>query len=95
MKENTRHDLARYLKQKRLAAGLSQVEVAQKLGYTTSQFVSNWERGVAPPPVRTLRKLAQLYKVPANDLYELLLRVTLQKAEKDLQREFFGRQGRR
>lgn len=39
--------LAELLKEKRLAAHISQKTVAEKLGYTTAQFISNWERGVS------------------------------------------------
>lgn len=90
MKDSFRMDLARFLKNKRMASGLSQIEVAEKLGYSTSQFVSNWERGVASPPVKTLRRLATMYKIPVKEIYNLVLRITLQKAQTDLQREFYG-----
>ena len=35
--------LNEYLRQKRLDSGLSQLDVAQALGYASPQFVSNWE----------------------------------------------------
>jgi len=60
--------LADFLKQKRVAAGLSQRDVADKLGYSTPQFISNWERGVSHPPINALKKLGELYKVSADDL---------------------------
>lgn len=37
---------SRLLKEKRLASGLSQLEIAKTLGYSSGQFVSNWERGL-------------------------------------------------
>lgn len=94
MKDSFRTDLARFLKEKRTASGLSQIEVAEKLGYSTSQFVSNWERGVASPPIKTLRRLATMYKIPVDEIYNLILRITLQKAERDLEREFYGNRRR-
>lgn len=44
-----------YLKQCRLAKGISQVEVGQKLGYS-SQFVANWERHVSFIPFDRLKE---------------------------------------
>lgn len=50
-------------KKYREAAELSQSEVAKRMGYSTPQFISNWERGVSTPPVKDIVKLAGIYKV--------------------------------
>lgn len=50
-------------KRLREAAGLSQKEVADALGYSTAQFVSNFDRSVSSPPFSQAKKLAKLYKV--------------------------------
>lgn len=55
--------LGTYLKQKRIEAGYLQSELSEKFGYTTSQFVSNWERGIAAPPDERLQQLIQLLKL--------------------------------
>jgi transcriptional regulator with XRE-family HTH domain len=86
--------LATFLRAARLRAGYSQAEVARKMGYTTAQFVSNWERGVSSPPMRALKKLAELYRVKADEIYEALLTYTLQKTKEDLERQFYGRNRR-
>ena len=62
-------ELIRYLQKLRLDAGLQQTDVAKALGYKTSQFVSNWERGASMPPIKALRTLADLYQVPAETIY--------------------------
>jgi transcriptional regulator with XRE-family HTH domain len=80
--------LAELLKKKRLAAHISQKTVAEKLGYTTAQFISNWERGVSQPPVQVLKKIADLYKTSAEELFEALLLTTIQKVKADLKRKF-------
>jgi DNA-binding transcriptional regulator YiaG len=36
--------LGELIKEKRLAKGLSQKEVAERLGYASAQYVSDWER---------------------------------------------------
>lgn len=51
--------MARAIKTARSTAGLTQSQLAKKLGYTTSQFVSNWERGASVPPLKTLPKIAR------------------------------------
>lgn len=57
-------------KQMRERAKLTQREVADALGYTTPQFVSNVERGRCRFPVIQLPILAKLYRVPVNTLIE-------------------------
>jgi transcriptional regulator with XRE-family HTH domain len=68
--------LSGFLREKRIAAGLSQLEVAQKLGYSSPQFVSNWERGLVSPPLETLATLIRLYKLNSHDLIRRLLSET-------------------
>lgn len=52
-----KHKFGDFLREKRMKAGLSQKEVALGLGYTTPQFISNWERGLSNPPISSIRKL--------------------------------------
>jgi transcriptional regulator with XRE-family HTH domain len=92
VKEKT---LAQFLKQTREKAELSQRQVADHLGYQSAQFISNWERGVSSPPLKTLKKLGDLYHVSAETLYQILLQDTLKRVEADLHREFYGARGAR
>jgi transcriptional regulator with XRE-family HTH domain len=66
--------LGRYLKQKRKASGLTQWEVAKELGYTSPQFISNFERGLCAPSFDTLPRLIKMYRIPQNEILELLLK---------------------
>lgn len=86
-----RGQLAVFLKEKRVQAGLTQSQVAEKLGYSSPQFVSNWERGLANPPVFILRDLTKMYKVSADEMFNLLLA----EVERDLHKEFYSSKGRR
>lgn len=79
---------SQYLKESRMAAGLSQRDVSEKLGYTTSQFVSNWERGMSTPPNKAVKKLVELYKVPMDEFLDLLLQETLQQVTLDFKKKF-------
>lgn len=82
--------LSLFLKEKRVAVSLSQKDVALKLGYSTSQFISNWERGISQPPLQTLRKIAELYHVSADDVFQVLMKTTIAQVEKDLKQKFYS-----
>jgi len=82
--------LARFLKEKRVLSGLSQKDVAEKLGYSTSQFISNWERGISHPPLNTLRSLSELYKIKPEDMFDVLLKATVAQVEVDLKKKFYS-----
>src|SRR5438132_1707241 len=66
--------VSKFLKEKRVMAGLTQWDVASALKYTTAQFVSNWERGVSLPPLETLPKLAELFGVPGREFIAVMSR---------------------
>lgn len=82
-------DLAKFLKDKRLIAGLSQGAVAKKLGYTSPQFISNWERGLSRPPVTTLRKIAQIYNIAPNEMFDVILKTTIGEVTAELTEKFY------
>lgn len=73
-KENElrRKTVGKFLRDKRIKAGLTQWDVAHRLSYSTAQFISNWERGVSLPPTDSLPKLAQLLKVPGRDIIDVI-----------------------
>lgn len=73
-KTNRFEVLGRYLKQKRKASGLTQWDVARELGYTSPQFISNFERGLCAPSFDTLPKLIGMYKIPKDEIINLLLK---------------------
>ena len=82
--------LAKFLKEKRTLVGLSQKDVATKLGYSTSQFISNWERGISQPPIHTLRTLAQMYGVAADQMFQVLVTATIDQVQEDLRQKFYA-----
>ncbi|OFZ31804.1 MAG: transcriptional regulator [Bdellovibrionales bacterium RIFCSPHIGHO2_01_FULL_40_29] len=82
--------LAKFLKEKRTQANLSQKDVATKLGYSTSQFISNWERGISQPPIHTLRTLAQMYAVSPDQMFQVLLSTTIDQVQEELKEKFYG-----
>ncbi len=86
--------LAGFLREKRIASGHSQMDVAKKLSYTSAQFVSNWERGLSSPPIQTLRKLSELYQIPPDTLFAITLETMISQVTVDLRRKFYGKKGR-
>jgi len=92
MKENKL--LADFLRDKRIDSGYSQMDVAKKLGYTSAQFISNWERGLSSPPIHTLRKLSELYKIPPDALFDITLKTMISQVTVDLRKKFYGKKGK-
>ncbi|HEX7674057.1 MAG TPA: helix-turn-helix transcriptional regulator [Bdellovibrio sp.] len=82
--------LSDFLKRKRTDAKLTQGQVAEILGYTSPQFVSNWERGLAYPPIETLKRLAKIYGIDLNEVYEAFLSASVSDMERDLKEKFFS-----
>lgn len=66
-------NLGRYLRTKRVSSGLTQAEIADRLGYSSPQFISNFERGLCSPPLKNLKVLVRLYKIDAQELIRLIL----------------------
>ncbi len=76
-----------YLRQKRVDSGLSQLDVARELGYSSPQFVSNWERGLVSPPLETIAVLIDLYKITSSEVISKILDETRDYLESNLGRK--------
>ena len=63
-------DISQKLKDLRAAVGITQERAAQLLG-TTSQTVSKWERGLTMPDIQMMPKIAMLYRVSLDELYDM------------------------
>ena len=55
------------LKNKRVAAGLTQENVAKIIG-TSRVTIARWESGIHEPDFEALRKLAKIYSCSIDDL---------------------------
>lgn len=77
-------DLGLFLKNKRIEAGLTQKDVAKKMGYTSPQFISNWERGLTAPPLSTIRSLIKLYNLQAQEIFNFIAEAQLDILKKEL-----------
>lgn len=56
-----------YLKQLRTEKGISQEQLAEKIGLSR-QSISKWEQGISTPDVDNFVKLAEIYNVPIESL---------------------------
>ena len=66
--------LGNYLQRQRRAAGFTQREVSNALGYSSAQFISNFERGIAAPPAKKLKTLINLYGLKRPEVIARLVR---------------------
>ena len=74
------------LKKKRVEKGLTQMELAEHLGYTSPQFVSNWERGMCSPAFNALPTLAKVLSVGKKEMIDLILDETRTELEANFSR---------
>jgi transcriptional regulator with XRE-family HTH domain len=65
--------LGAILKQARESSGLTQRQVATKLGYSSPQYVSNWERGRVSPPLAKLAKVVDIVNASPTKIQDLLI----------------------
>lgn len=66
-------EFGRYLQEARRQKALTQREVSSRLNYSSAQFISNFERGLALPPVGKLKKLIGMYGLDTKAVIELLI----------------------
>lgn len=83
-----RVEYGEYLQNLRVGAGLSQGDVSEKLGYSTPQFISNWERGVSKPPVTALKQLAKLYNKTPDQMFNEYLEQIQKELASDMRAKF-------
>lgn len=57
------------IRQKRIEMGLSQDELAQKVGYSSRSTVAKIEKGTRRPQVEDLKKIAEVLNVDMDWLY--------------------------
>ena len=85
------YNVKRQYKKARLDAGLTQIEVAEKLGVAQAQY-ARWENGGRNPKDETVKKLAEIFGVTfdklqgrndgLDDIVDLLRKVELTDEQK-------------
>jgi transcriptional regulator with XRE-family HTH domain len=74
----------KFLLNARTQSGLSQLALARELGYTSPQYVSNWERGVCGPPLDKLNDLSRLLRIDSKVVMKMILDDTEAYLRKEL-----------
>jgi transcriptional regulator with XRE-family HTH domain len=63
------------------------MELAQELGYTSPQFVSNWERGMCSPAFDTLPLIAKLLNISKKEVIHIIVEETKYELEANFARQ--------
>jgi transcriptional regulator with XRE-family HTH domain len=79
-------ELGKKIRQLRLKAKLTQEQLAQQLGLG-AQSVSKWENGAAMPDITLLPRLAEIFGVSIDDLFDLTAEQRLNRVENRLDTE--------
>ncbi|MBR0217553.1 MAG: helix-turn-helix transcriptional regulator, partial [Clostridia bacterium] len=73
-------ELGKKIRQLRFKAGLTQEQLAEKLGIG-AQSVSKWENAVAMPDITTLPLLAEIFGISIDDLFDLTVEQRFNRIE--------------
>lgn len=87
MAREKKNGLGGFLKEKRTLKGVTQLEASRVLGHTTSQYISNFERGLCEPSVETALKLSEVYGFGKRELFDLMVKIYAE----DLNEKLFSR----
>ena len=83
--KNHHEQIGHIIKEFRVKSGLTQMELASKLGYNTPQFVSLFERGLSKIPLETMGKLIVYLKLPERSVMSALTAAFEQEAKQKVQ----------
>lgn len=64
--------MGNYFADIRRAAGLAQADIAEHLGFSSSQYISNIERGLCNPSREYLMALCEMDIIKVEDLLEVM-----------------------
>ena len=71
-----RNKFGSYLKRMRKKRNVTQADLAKELGYGSSQFVSNWERGLCNPPYHAIPSISKFLQIPERKMVSTILELT-------------------
>ncbi len=78
-------ELGLLVKEYRNKKGITQLELSEKLGYDTPQFVSIIERGLARVPLNVIGQLIVLLGIPEKKITKLLTLNYQETIQKEIQ----------
>lgn len=85
--KQTQNSIGGYLLEARKRKGWSQLTLSKKLGYTTPQFVSNWENGRSSPPLKALAQCVRILDLEDEKIIEILLDETERALRQQLRKK--------
>lgn len=62
-----------FIRENRIKQGLTQNDIAKYLGLSTYQHISNIERDVVTPSLKSLNKMAKILKVDSSKLENMII----------------------
>lgn len=76
--------LGALIKEYRLKAGMTQLELANKLNYSIPQFISLMENGHSKIPLNVLGKIIPILNIPEKKALDLLVEIYKAEAKSTL-----------
>jgi len=76
-----RAHVGQVIRKYRTAAGMDQVTLAEKLGYTKTA-IGNWELGLTRPDIDNVPKICQVLNIPVTELLDMPPETALPKEDK-------------
>ncbi len=76
--------LGTLIKQCRIKSDLTQLELAEKLGYKTAQFISLMELDKSKIPPKTIGKLVTIINLPKDRVVKIILNSYKENLESDI-----------
>ncbi len=76
----TKEEIGHILKELRVSCGMTQKEVAEKIG-RTQQIIGHWETGYAQPDANTLFTLCNIYSTTVDDAFGFQRKNNISKEE--------------
>jgi len=83
-REKFQVELGTYLREKRIAADLTQGQIAETLGLESPQFISNIERGKCAIPMHIMRQLIKEYRLDRGEFFDFISEVHLNYFKRSL-----------
>lgn len=69
-----RRELGSLIREYRVKKGLTQLHLAQRLGYNSTQFISLFERGLSKVPHSVLGQLIVILGIPEKKVLDTLMK---------------------
>ncbi len=66
-------ELGKLFKLERVKTGLSQGKVCKALGYSTPQYLSNFERGLCSMPLEKLKRMIDMYSMDGEEVVRMIV----------------------